>query len=99
MPPVTTQSEDIAAEQQKDPEIMEAIKFLKSGDLPSDDSRARQIALQKPLFLLEGKMLFYIDPKQKHCKQRVVLQHLRREVLSEHHSSPMEGYFAVKKTY
>ena len=99
MPSVTTQCEDFAAEQQKDPEIVEVIKFLKSGDLPSDDSRARRIALQKPLFLLEGEMLFYIDPKQKHCKQIVVPQHLRREVLSEHHSSPMEGHFAVKKTY
>ena len=41
MPPVPTQNEDFAAEQQKDPEMVELIKFLKSGDLPLDDSRAR----------------------------------------------------------
>ena len=76
-PSVPTQSKDFDVEQQKYPEIVEVIKFLRSADLPSDDSRASRIALQKPLFLLKGDMLFYIDPKQKHWKRIVVPQHLR----------------------
>ena len=80
-PSVPAQSEDFVVEQQKDPEIVEVIKFLKSADLPSDDSRARRIALQKPLFLLEWDMMFYIDPKQKHWKRIVVPQHLTPEIV------------------
>ena len=98
-PPELVQKEDFATEQRKDPDIAEVIKFLECGDLPVDQQRSRQIALQKPMFTMESGMLFYIDPKQDHCKRVVVPRHLRHRLLSEHHSSQMGGHFAVRKTY
>ena len=71
-PPVQTQNEDFSVEQRKDPELGELINLLEHGELPEDDHRARRITSQKPMFVLENGMLFYIDPKQDHCRRAVV---------------------------
>ena len=70
------QNDDFVMEQRKDPELAEPINLLDHGELPADDHRACRITLQKPMFVLENGMLFYIDPKQNHCRRAVVLQHL-----------------------
>ena len=61
-PPLQPLNESFADEQREDPEIVEMIKFLQRGKLPTDDQRARQIVLQKPVFTMEEGMLFYLDP-------------------------------------
>ena len=98
-PPASGRSEDFAAEQRRDPELMELITYLEQGRLPVDDQKARQIILQKPLFAVENGILIFIDPKQDHRRRVVVPSHLRQQLLSEHHASRMGGHFAAKKTY
>jgi transposase InsO family protein len=57
------------------------------------------MVLQKPVFTLEGDILYYLDPRHGHQKRVVVPEHCREQLLQEHHSSLMGGHFAVKKTY
>ena len=98
-PPCNGTPRSFAEEQAKDPELQEIVLFLRVGELPPVEKRARQIALQASLFTLEGDVLFYIDPKQDHCKRVVVLQHLRVQLLAENHSSMMGGHFVGRKMY
>ena len=44
-------------------------------------------------------MLFYLHPKQGHQRGVAVPRYLRQQLLVEHHSSPMGGHFAARKTY
>ena len=78
---------------------MELITFLERGELPADDRRARRIVLQKPAFTMEHGMLIYIDAKQDHRRRVVVPDHLKQQILTEHHASLMGGHFTAKKTY
>ena len=98
-PQQLVRNEDFAAEQKKDPDVKEIIDFMEREDLPMDDRRARRIALQRSVFVMEKGILFYLDPRQGHRKRAVVPGHLREQLLLEHHSSLMGGHFAVKKTY
>ena len=98
-PPAAVSNQDFATEQRKDPELVELITFLERGELPADDRRARRIILQKPVFTMEHGMLIYIDAKQDHRRRVVVPDHLKQQILTEHHASLMGGHFAAKKTY
>ena len=98
-PQQLVRNEDFAAEQKKDLDVKEIIDFMEREDLPMDDWRARRIALQRSVFVMEKGILFYLDPRQGHHKRAVVPRHLREQLLLEHHSSLMGGHFAVKKTY
>ena len=86
-------------EQARDPEVQEVITFLRTGELPGDEKRARRLALQQSLFALQDDILFYLDPKQEHRKRAVVPRHLRAQILSENHSSLLGGHFSGKKMY
>ena len=98
-PPLSQQNEDFATEQWKDPELVEMITHLEHCELPPDNQRVHRITFQKLLFTIEGGILVLNDPKQKHRKRVVVPSHLRGQLLSEHHSSPMGGRCTAKKTY
>ena len=52
-------------EQQKDDQLCQVIHFLNTGQLPTDETRARKIALQAPLFAIVDGTLMFIDPKNK----------------------------------
>jgi len=75
---------------------VEVIPFLETGELPKEDKRARQIALQQSLFVLQDGVLYYSDPKQKHRLRVVVPTHLREQILKEHHAGLTGGHFPVK---
>ena len=94
--PLPCDQQSFALEQQKDPEIVEIVAFLEKDELPSDEERARHIALQSSLFALVDGVLFFLDPKQEHRRRVVVPRHLREQLLQETHSSPMGGHFAGK---
>ena len=98
-PPKTLAQSSFAEEQRKDPEVAEIITFLETEELPQETKRARRIALQKSLFVLKDRVLFYSDPKQEHRLRIVVPTHLQEQVLSEHHNGLTGGHFAVKKMY
>ena len=94
-------SEDtsFAEEQRKDPLIAEVITFLETGELPQEDKKARRIALQKPLFVLQGGVLFFCNPKRRQHLRVVVPAHLRQQIILDSHSGLMGGHFSAKRTY
>ena len=75
-----------AVEQNRDPELLEIKRFIQLKELPEDERRARRIAIQRELFVLEENTLYYLNLKQGHRKRVAVPCHLRHRILSEHHS-------------
>ena len=65
MEPVGTLSNPhlFTEEQRKDEKINQIIVFLETEKLPSDDKRARKIALQSSNFTIEDGVLYFLDPK------------------------------------
>ena len=63
-PEVCDQLPELAHEQRKDDGLREIINFLDEGKLLPDDSRARKIALQAPLFTLFNQSLHFIHGKR-----------------------------------
>ena len=98
-PPRHVEGEDFGAEQREDTNVSEIITFLECGALPDDETHARRIVLQRSLFTIENRVLYYLDPKQQHRKRAVVPTHLRERISAEHHSSRMGGHFAERKMY
>ena len=52
---------DLLEEQQKDPEVLEMIKYLEQGELPSNDKDARRIVMQSSVYCVTDNILFYVD--------------------------------------
>ena len=99
LPPISQGAVPFNVEQHKDPLLQEVVTFLLTDELPTDDKRARRLALQKPLFTIEDDVLYYIDPRQSHKKRAVVPTHLKQQVLERCHRSPTGGHFSRKRTY
>ena len=77
LPPTSQGAVPFNVEQNKDPLLQEVVTFLLTDELPTDDKRARRLAIQKPLFTIEDDVLYYIDPRQSHKKRAVVPTHLK----------------------
>ena len=60
-PDVPTDLTSFSTEQRKDSQLVEIIQFLTQGMLPSDESRARKVALQAPLFAVIQDTLYFLD--------------------------------------
>ena len=101
MEPIGTLSNphSFAGEQQKDEKIDQIMLFLETEKLPSDDKRARKIALQSGNFTVEDGVLYFLDSKHKHRKRAVVPSHLRERVMKEAHSGPLSGHFSGTRLY
>ena len=88
----------VQLEQSKDQELVKLISFLTDKSLP-DDPREAKVVLslaRKGYYVVDG-ILYYegVDvPDQQHI---VVPEHLKQEILDEHHDSPFAGHFAVQK--
>lgn len=91
--------DSFSVEQKKDPSLSEMIKYLESGALPTDDSRARKVLLQSSQFALVDGILYFIDNKQRNYKRAAVPKHLCQQVLKEAHSSPYAGHFSGQRVY
>ena len=88
-----------AEEQSRDPELQEIIAFLKTGELPMEEKRARRIALQGSLFVLEEDTLYYVDPKLDHRRRIAVPSHLKQQILQENNASGMGGHLSGQRMY
>ena len=53
--------------------------------MPANEKIARKVALQAPLFTLEERVLYYVDPKPPHSARIAVPQHLRKDLLDKAH--------------
>ena len=94
----TTPTVSYIVEQKRDPELRQIIDFLQTSALPSDEGRARKIALQSPLFTIIDGTLFYLDPRHRSRRVVVPLRH-RRKLLEETHAGRYGGHFSGKKLY
>ena len=91
--------ESFSSEQRNDPEVKELIVFLEDGTLPTDDVKARKLALQESLFTVTDGILYFLDPKHGNRKRAVVPKQLRRQILQEVHSSPFGSHFSGQRLY
>ena len=91
--PVMMEPVSFAVEQRKDPRVLEVITLLENGELPADERRARKLALQEHLFVVIDRVLYHLDPKQKHRRQAVVPENMRVQIMEESHRGPMAGHF------
>ena len=73
--------EPFASEQRKDPEVKELMKFVESGALPEDDTKACRLVLQESLFTIVDRIVYFLDPKHGNRKRAVVPKHLRMQIL------------------
>ena len=90
---------DFAEEQKKDQFVLEIVNFLTDGKLPSDEQRAKKIALQGNSFTIIDDILYYVDSKNGNRRWAVVPKQLQKQILEESHSGLMAGYFAVSRMY
>ena len=97
--PAVIEPASFAEEQWKDPRVLEVINLLDSGELPADEQRARKLALQENLYVIVDGVLYHLDPKQSGCKQAVVPQHLREQVMEKSHRGPMAGHFSGHRLF
>ena len=97
--PVDTTGTSFGEEQRKDATVNEMICFLETGELPSDNKRAKKIATQQSLFVIMDNVLYYIDAKRGHQKRIVVPKHLREKILGETHRGLMSGHFSGRRTF
>ena len=91
--------DSFADEQQKDPALLEIFNYLLEEELPAEDKRARKIALQSSLFVIEDGLLYFVDPKQKQRRRAAVPRQLQEQILIESHSGTMCGHFSGRRTY
>lgn len=97
--PVPIGSKPFDEEQRQDPEVMDIIRFLETGELPPDQKRARRIATQQSQFTLIDGVLYFLDAKQEHRCRAVVPSHLQEQILEENHRKWMGGHFSGQRMY
>ena len=86
-------------EQRKDPQLKDIIHFLTTNELPTDNKRARKIAMQQSIFTVVNDVLYYIDPKRDHQKRIAVPKQIREQILEEAHRGVMSGHFSGRRTF
>ncbi len=94
---------DFGAEQHKDPELCLMFNFLIHDKLPTVEQKAQQkarkLAAQALHFSVIENILYFVESKQDGRKRCAVPEHLRQQIMTESHSSPMAGHFSGEKLY
>ena len=104
-PDVPTDLTSFSTEQRKDSQLVEIIQFLTQDTLPSDESRARKVALQAPLFAVIQDTLYFLDkPDTTRTEAAVprrvaVPKHLQRQIMEECHGGSMGGHFSGRRLF
>ena len=81
----------LGEEQRKDPQLREMIAFVEKGVLPSDEPRARKLALQANQFAVIDGILYFVDSTRGQQRRAVVPKHLRTTLLELNHSGSLSG--------
>ena len=92
-------AESFGNQQRKDPALLNIVTFLKDGQLPADESIARKVALQAPLFALINDTLYFVDRKEPTRRRLVVPTHLKSQIMEECHGGKMGGHFSGSRLY
>ena len=88
----------VQLEQSKDKELVQLVNFLTKKALPDDPSEAKLVLslARKGYYVVDG-ILYYEGADIPHRRCVVVPEHLKQEILDDHHHSPFPGHFAAKK--
>jgi len=88
----------VQQQQKQDPEIARLCSFRETKTLPDDPQQAKVISnLAKRGYFLVDNVLYYNGADAPDRCRVVVLEHLKKKVLEEHHCTAYVGYFSVKK--
>ena len=88
----------VQLEQGKDKELTKLISFLTERILPDDPQEAKIVLslARKGYYVVDG--ILYFEGADMPDRRRVVVpEHLKQEILSEHHDLPFAGHFGAKK--
>ena len=92
-------TESLAEQQAQDSQIMEWVAFLKHGQLPIDNIRARKMAIQQSLFAIVDDVLYYVDPKRGNRRRATVPLAMRSKLTEKTHSGPYGGHFSGQRMF
>lgn len=84
-------------EQCKDPQLADMAHYLQTKTLPADRERSQRVVSQSPLFMMVEGVLCFIRKSCTPCP--VVPQHLRKQLMEEHHRGLCGSHFAGKKLF
>ena len=87
----------LSDQQRSDPELWEVIDFLTDGVLPKDDTRARELALTRPQFVIQDEVLYYIA---KDKSLRVIPpSSVREKLFHDAHGGPYGAHLREVKIH
>ena len=92
-------AEELAHEQEKDPDVRALLDYLKDGSLPSDEKHAQKLVRQASLFTVANGILYYLDPKCNHRRRAVVPRSLREKIMQSVHGGSFAGHFSGNRLY
>ena len=95
--PVKHSCDSFLIEQYKDPQLADMAHYLQMKTLPADRERSQRVVSQSPLFMMVEGVLCFIRKSCTPCP--VVPQHLRNQLMEEHHRRPCGSHFAGKKLF
>ena len=98
-PEVQEQLRDIQQQQQRDPELLPLINYLRSGELPEEEKAARKIVMESAKYDLMDGILYFLYPAAPHRSCIVVPKVLQMPLLEETHGGTFAGHFAERKTH
>ena len=87
----------VQLEQRKDKESVQLVNFLTKKALPEDPSEAKLVLslARKGYYVVDG-ILYYEGADVPDRRRIVVPEHLKQEILDDHHDSPFAGHFVAK---
>ena len=94
----------ISEEQRKDAAILEFLNYLEQGELPSKESRAKQILLLADQMYLDNNILYKLNQPSstsKHAELQDVLvapKSLHADILAAYHDAPSSAHLGFNKT-
>ena len=75
------------------------ILYLRDGELPDDVTLAKKIVAESALYTMADSILYYVGPKSSETPRAVVPAALQQQVMIDHHSGCLVGYFSGPRLY
>ena len=97
--PSNTLNGTIGSLQREDPELLPLLRYLESGELPTDEKLAKRLVLRGPQFSLVNGVLYFIDARLGHRQRLVVPKAHQQTLMEEIHSGACSGHFAARSLH
>jgi len=95
---------DLKDQYQKDSELDTLLKWLKSGEEPSEDqvmlmgAAEKYLWINRDLFYMEDDLIWKKDPEDNGTDQLVVPQNSKKDVFQLEHDIPLSGHQGISRT-